>query len=69
MRPSSQAPRRSASGAPRGGELQVDIPRALARFVLRVGDRVYLVKDGESLRVLAPRADSAGTELLFSPGR
>lgn len=48
------------------GEIQVDVPRSTERFVLRVRDVPFLIKEGARLRVLSS-ADTMGTELLFSP--
>ncbi|HYC49754.1 MAG TPA: hypothetical protein VEB19_01470 [Gemmatimonadaceae bacterium] len=48
------------------GEIQVDVPRSTERFVLRVRDVPFLIKEGTRLRVLSS-ADTMGTELLFSP--
>jgi hypothetical protein len=41
------------------GELEVEIPRAARAATVQVNGRVYVAKDGDSLRVLAP-AGSAG---------
>ncbi len=50
-----------------GGELQVDIPRAAPRVLVRVNGALILVKDGVQLRVLASRADTVGAELVLTP--
>ena len=47
-----------------GGELQVDVPRAATRFVLRVRGVTHVVKDGPRLRVLA-ESDTAGADIVF----
>jgi hypothetical protein len=49
-----------------GGELQIDVPRAARRFVLRVGGVAYAVKEGPRLRVLMAGVDTLGAELLLS---
>jgi len=36
------------------GEIEIDIPRAAAEATVEVNGRVYVAKDGDSLRVLAP---------------
>jgi anti-sigma factor RsiW len=52
-----------------GGELQVDIPRAAPRVVVRVNGVLLVAKDGAQLRVLAPRADTVGAEIVLTPVR
>ncbi|HEU0013148.1 MAG TPA: hypothetical protein VFQ45_05665 [Longimicrobium sp.] len=47
------------------GELELLLPRAVHRVMVRVDGRPYLLKEGEQLRVLAPAADTAGSEVLL----
>jgi hypothetical protein len=51
-----------------GGEVLVQLPRSAARAEVLVDGRPYLVKDGAALRLLAPAADTTGSEILFRPG-
>lgn len=50
-----------------GGEVLVLLPRVATRAEVSVNGRAYLEKDGTSVRLLQPAADTAGSELLFRP--
>lgn len=47
------------------GEIRIDLPRSTHRATLLVNGTPYLVKDGEQIRVLAPRADTVGAEFIL----
>jgi hypothetical protein len=51
-----------------GGEVLVQLPRSALRAEVLVDGRPYLVKDGAAVRLLAPAADTTGSEILFRPG-
>lgn len=51
-------------GAP-SGTLRVEIPREAASATLSLNGSVYVVKEGDRLRVDAPDADTTGTEVTF----
>jgi hypothetical protein len=42
------------------GEIEVEIPRGASIATLEVNGRIYVGKEGDSLRVLAPEADAGG---------
>ncbi len=48
------------------GEIQIALPHTVARATVVVGTRPYLVKEGHQVRVLAPAADTAGAEFIFT---
>jgi hypothetical protein len=51
------------------GEIVIDLPRSVARFVLRVDGRAAVAKEGTELRVLTSSVDTVGTDLVVSPRR
>ena len=52
-----------------GGDLEIAIPRSLARVRVEVDGRLYLTKQGEQIRVLAPVADTVGSEFILPIGK
>lgn len=48
------------------GEIQIALPHTVARATVLVGSKPYLIKEGHQIRVLAPAADTAGAEFVFS---
>jgi hypothetical protein len=51
----------------RGGEVQIDVPRAATHFTLRVNGVVRVVKAGDRLRMLTPEAETSSGEILVRP--
>lgn len=51
------------------GVLVVRLPRGLDRATVGVDGQPYVIKRGDELRVLAPLADTAGSEIVLWPGR
>jgi hypothetical protein len=51
----------------RGGEVQIDVPRAATHFTLRVNGVVRVVKAGDRLRMLAPEEEPSSSELVVRP--
>jgi hypothetical protein len=49
----------------RGGGLVLTIPRTTARVRVEVDGQPYLTKENRQIRVLAPAADTAGSEILL----
>lgn len=58
-------PGRLTIAQPGAGAILLLLPRGVERITLRVDGTPYLVKDGERLRVLAPLADTAGSEIIL----
>jgi hypothetical protein len=48
-----------------GGELRVEVPRRVAAATLEVDGILYLVKEGEHLRLAVPAESSTAAEILF----
>jgi hypothetical protein len=48
------------------GEIQIALPHTVARATVLVGNKPYLVKEDHQIRVLAPAADTAGAEFVFT---
>jgi anti-sigma factor RsiW len=48
------------------GEIQIALPHTVARATVLVGTKPYLIKEGHQVRVLAPAADTAGAEFIFT---
>jgi hypothetical protein len=42
------------------GEIEVELPRGASLATVEVNGRVYVAKEGDVLRVLAPEADASG---------
>ena len=63
------SPRRDGVGVANAGpgELQVDVPRSVRQFVLRVDGVPYLAKRGSELRVLSTKVDTTGSDLVLTP--
>lgn len=59
------APGRVSVTATGAGEIHVTLPRGVRRAIIAVGQRAYVIKEGDQLHVLAPSADTAGTEISF----
>lgn len=59
------APGRVAIVEPGPGEVQVDLPRSVRDAVLSVDGTPYLRQQDGQLRLLVPRADTAGSELVL----
>ena len=57
----------SVTGAA-SGEIHIAIPRHVRHATIVAGERTFLVKDGDQIRVLAPAADTAGPEIIFRVG-
>jgi hypothetical protein len=51
--------------SPGAGELRVEIPHSAADVALEVDGRVYLIKEGEELRVPGPGAERVGHRIRF----
>lgn len=51
----------------RGGEVQIDVPRAAKHFTLRVNGVVRVVKAGDRLRLLAPEGETSSSEIIVRP--
>lgn len=51
------------------GVLVVRLPHALDRATIGVDGQPYVIKRGDELRVLAPLADTAGSEIVLRPAR
>ncbi|HEV2735259.1 MAG TPA: hypothetical protein VGV85_10510, partial [Longimicrobiaceae bacterium] len=58
-------PGRVAIVEPGPGEVRIDLPRAVRTATLEVDGRPYLRKQDGQIRVLAPDADTAGSELVL----
>ncbi|MGH7555816.1 MAG: hypothetical protein ACREMQ_22675, partial [Longimicrobiales bacterium] len=61
---------RSGSGRltitqPGAGRIVLVVPRAVGHVTVRVDGASYFVKDGDQLRVLAPSADTVGSEIVL----
>lgn len=50
------------------GAVRIEVPRAAVWASIEVDGRPYLLKDGADVRILAPLADSGGTEVVFRAG-
>jgi len=67
----AQAQFRSAVGRltvtqlPAAGSMIITIPIQLEQTTIRVNDKMYLVRDRRQLRILAPRADTVGPEIVL----
>jgi hypothetical protein len=51
------------------GDLEIAIPGSLARIRVEVDGRVYLTKQNERIQVLAPTADTVGSEFVLPIGK
>ena len=51
------------------GDLRIALPREVPNASIEIDGKVYLTKEGDDLRYLGARADTAGTELIFRPAR
>lgn len=52
-----------------GGDVRISLPRSARAAVIEVNGTVYMTRDGDRLRILAPLADSTAAEVVFRPSR
>ena len=57
--------RLTISNAPAEGELLLTIPTRTKRVEVRVNNRTYLIQNAGELRILAPTADTVGSEIVL----
>jgi hypothetical protein len=57
--------RLTISNAPADGELLLTIPTRTKRVEVQVNNRAYLIQNAGELRILAPTADTVGSEIVL----